>query len=50
MKKFVFTVKQPGGDETIPVVAKNLASAVAKLSQGGFYSEDDITNIEIVKS
>lgn len=54
MKKYVFTLhldtKEETGVDQIPVVAKNLQSALAKLCQGGFYNEDQVINISIVKA
>lgn len=54
MKKYVFTIhlerKEEQGVDQIPVIAKNLQSALAKLCQGGFYNEDQVINIAIVKS
>lgn len=52
MKKYVFTIHIDNSDETgvdqIPVIAKNLQSALAKLCQGGFYNENQVINISIL--
>lgn len=47
MKKYVFNLR----NEELPViiVAKNLQSAMARLTEGGFYSEDQVTNISILQ-
>ncbi len=53
MKKFVFTVvlnnNQESGVEIVTIIAKNIQSAVAKLCQGEFYNEDNISSIAIVR-
>jgi hypothetical protein len=54
MKKYVFTLhldtEQEQGVDQVPVIAKNIQSAIAKLCQGNFYNEDQIINIAIVKN
>lgn len=54
MKKYIFTLDlntdQEKGVDQIPVIAKNIQSAIAKLCQGDFYKEDQIVNIAIIKN
>ncbi len=33
----------------VPIIAKNIQSALAKLCTGGYYNENQITNISITK-
>lgn len=49
MKKYVFTLHLDTKEEQVPIVAKNIQSAVAKLCQGDYYNEDQIVNISIFK-
>ena len=53
MKKYIFTIhidtEEEQGVELVPIMAKNIQSAVAKLCQGDFYQEDQIINITVVK-
>jgi hypothetical protein len=51
MKRYIFTIKTTpeNKEEMIPVVAKNIQSAIAKLCQGDYYNEDQIRYIQIFK-
>lgn len=53
MKKYVFTIAidtpEEQGVDQIPIIAKNMQSALAKLCQGDFYTEDQVINVGISK-
>jgi hypothetical protein len=53
MKKYIFTIALHGakelGVDQIPIIAKNMQSALAKLCQGDFYTEDQVINVSIFK-
>ena len=53
MKKYIFTIApdtpEEQGVDQIPIIAKNMQSAMAKLCQGDFYTEDQVIEVSIFK-
>lgn len=53
MKKYIFTIcidnEEEKGVELVPILAKNMQSAIAKLCLEDYYSEDQISNVAIIK-
>jgi 3-phosphoglycerate kinase len=48
VKGYLARAKELGVDQ-IPIIAKNMQSALAKLCQGDFYTEDQVINVSIFK-
>lgn len=52
-KRYVFTLHldttEEKGADLVVIIAKNMQSAIAKLTVDNYYNEDQITNVSVIK-